>query len=109
MPLSFCPSTFLSFSPSLCLFLCLLWQSGQASLKEIKIKIIKMHNVARLLSEREKAKCECKREKDRERVRETERNVALARQDEKLLLFMAEVDNAKDEQDAGDDDAAAAC
>lgn len=42
-------------------------------------------------------------------MREREHNVALARQDEKLLLFMAEVDNAKDEQDAGDDDAAAAC
>lgn len=49
LPLSLSPF----FSPSLCLFLCLLWQSGQASLKEIKIKIIKMHNVARLLRERE--------------------------------------------------------
>lgn len=71
-----------------------------------------MHNVARLLREREregKRECKCKREKNRDRVRERERNVALARQDEKLLLFMAEVDNAKDEQDAGDDDAAAAC
>lgn len=44
-----------------------------------------------------------------ERERGRERNVALAQQDEKLLLFMAEVDNAKDEQDAGDDDATAAC
>lgn len=48
-------------------------------------------------------------EREGDRVKERERNVALARQDEKLLLFMAEVDNAKDEQDAGDDDAAAAC
>lgn len=60
--------------------------------------------------EREKSKgIVSARERRMEGVRERERNVALARQDEKLLLFMAEVDNAKDEQDAGDDDAAAAC
>lgn len=47
-------------------------------------------------------------QRDREKEWEGERNVALAQQDEKLLLFMAEVDNAKDEQDAGDDEATAA-
>lgn len=108
MPLSFCPSTFLSLSLSLSLFVVAV-RAGK-----FKGNQNKNHKNAQrgafVKREREKAKGSVSATERRiEGVRERERNVALARQDEKLLLFMAEVDNAKDEQDAGDDDAAAAC